>query len=95
VLVGALRTAGFFELPAEDLERRRFGLFLFPRPGVSQNHISKSPPRRRSPRSPAEDRIERIHRLCETRAVPDIPDRHAIERSAVDIRPGWYAQTGQ
>ena len=38
----------------------------------------------------AEERIERIHRLYEVSALPDVPDREAIERVVIAIRSAWY-----
>lgn len=43
----------------------------------------------------AEERIERIHRLYETSALPDAPDPAVLERSVVKVRRAWYRESGQ
>jgi hypothetical protein len=43
----------------------------------------------------AEERIERIHRLYQISALPEVPDHAAIERAVVAIRRSWYRETGQ
>lgn len=42
----------------------------------------------------AEERIEHIHRLYETSALPDVPERAAIEKAVIAIRREWYAGAG-
>ena len=42
----------------------------------------------------AEERIERIHRLYEVSALPEVPDRGAVERAVISIRRAWYEETG-
>jgi uncharacterized protein len=43
----------------------------------------------------AEERIERIHRLYQISALPELPDHAAIGRAVVTIRRTRYRETGQ
>jgi hypothetical protein len=43
----------------------------------------------------AEERVERIRILYESSALPDTPDRGAIEKAVIAVRRDWYSLTGQ